>query len=361
MDFLFLALRRSLPLVWAVLLGGVLLLEYTVAAPADAAQPTPPPQATPRPIRVQFEETVSVAPGGSAIFERGTVERAPTYGRVSAVNRAPYAARIGFTHGDLRFAVAPGLIAQVLSPRPGTSPAVQCASPADEPHVMSCTLPIHPFHTVVFTAVASLPVHPLEAALDLGEVRPCIPEAGTFACDSVRLALWQGEPDAWAVRGVGDSEERFREIIVLRARAGDPATIAAIAQVLGLPYLKITRFRFVGVDVGQSDEFVEVTNLGGGTQSLTRWALWSPERGTVFLGRGLPLAPGASCRVGWSEQPGAWCGPLNAPVTDVWPDAGGRLVFMLTDLGLVADDVWYSAGPESEPPPPNLRLVPSLR
>ena len=170
--------------------------------------------------------------------------------------------------------------------------------------------------------------------------------------------LWQGETETWAAHGVTDLEERFRAIIVLHARAGDPATIAAIARVLGTPYLKITRVRFVGVDIGQSDEFVEVTNLGGGTQSLTAWTFWSPERGVVFRGRSVPLAPGASCRVGWSERPGAWCGPINAPVTDVWPDAGGRLVFMKTDVDLVADDVWYSAVPENDPPPPALRLVP---
>lgn len=222
--------------------------------------------------------------------------------------------------------------------------------------------------TVTFTTTAA---NAGEAALDLADPRPCIPRPGRRACDANRTALWNGEAGPWAARGVTDPDARFNETVVFRVRAGDPVAISNIARILGTPYLKITRVRFL------QDEFVEVTNLGGGPQDLTGWTVRSPGRDavyrlpagvvlragqtcTLYTHNGPPLInPGGLCRAytnrSWVETPG---GPERNAL-DVWPDDTGEVVLFYDALDLPGDDTFYSADPANQPPPPNLQLRPT--
>ena len=179
-------------------------------------------------------------------------------------------------------------------------------------------------------------------------------------CDATRAALWNGEAHAWSARGVTAPDEVFVATVILRVRAGDPAAISNIARVLGAPYLKITRLRFADELPGQAGEFVEITNLGGGAQSLAGWSLRSPARGAHFALRSdLVLAPGQSCRFyteGFPGRGGTLCHAVVPGLADLWPDDAGRVVLYYDALNLLGDDTRYSADPNSQPPPPNLQL-----
>lgn len=195
------------------------------------------------------------------------------------------------------------------------------------------------------------------AELVLGDPRPCIPARGEAMCDAARRALWNGDAAAWAARGVTDPDARFNETVVFRVMAGDPAAISAIARLLGAPYLKITRLRFAGTAPDQGDEFIEITNLGGGAQQLVGWTVRSPVRGVAArLPDGVALAPGAACRVWTGSPPDGGCGGASFLARDVWPDDAGEAVLFFDALGLPGDDTRYRADPASQPPPPNLQL-----
>jgi hypothetical protein len=183
-----------------------------------------------------------------------------------------------------------------------------------------------------------------EATLNLADPRPCIPATdGAFPapidrarCAPERQARWDGDPAAWATHGVTDAAARFAETLLLRANAGDPATIAGIARALGQPYLKVTRVRFTGT------EFVEVTNLGGGAQSLAGWSLRSPKRGAWFALRpDIALGPGESCRFYTGGHPpggGTPCLPAVPRLADLWADEGGTVALVFLALDLLGDE-----------------------
>ncbi|MGH2588974.1 MAG: BsuPI-related putative proteinase inhibitor [Dehalococcoidia bacterium] len=196
-----------------------------------------------------------------------------------------------------------------------------------------------------------------EAALNLADPRPCIPEPGLQTCDTARSALWTGETDAWAARGVTDPDDRFNETVVFRVHAGDPTAIANIARTLGWPYLKITRVDFA------EGEFVEVTNLGGGPQDVTGWSVQSPAADVeVALPTGVILQPGQQCVVYTGLpflNPGAMCRGFTLTMENdgPWPDDAGRVVLFYDALDLLGDETRYSADPNNQPPPPNLQGV----
>lgn len=191
-----------------------------------------------------------------------------------------------------------------------------------------------------------------EAALSLADPRPCIPDAGQTACDANRLLLWNGDARAWAARGVTDGDARFNETVVFRVRAGDPAAISNIARFLDAPYVKITRLRFSG------NEFIEVTNLGGGSQDMTTWIVRTIDRGlTARFPDGYVLNPGQSCRFYSGATASDSCGDAAFNVADVWPDDGGTATLFFEGLALPGDNTRYSADPTNQPPPPNLQGV----
>jgi hypothetical protein len=202
----------------------------------------------------------------------------------------------------------------------------------------------------------------VEAALVLGDPRPCIPEAGQRTCDATRTALWNGDARAWDARGVTDPDAVFVQTVILRVNAGDPGAISNIARILGWPYLKVTRVRFGGADVAA------VTNLGGGPQDMTGWTLRSPARNLAFrFPDGFVMQPGEErtvCGLCVPSCPLPATGPcdpdafqLGFRMTDVFPDDAGRVVLFYDALNLPGDDTMYSADPNNQPPPPNLQGV----
>lgn len=269
---------------------------------------------------------------------------------VAVTNGSPHTAMVSFDGHTLMVRVPPGLMVAVTY-----TLSASCTPVADQPNVLECSSGSANF-SVNFTTEA--PAAGGMAALDLAEQRPCIPEPGQPVCDPVRSSLWNGDASAWTARGVTDPDARFNETVVFRVRAGDPAAIANIARILGWPYLKVTRVRFTG------DEFVEVTNLGGGAQDVTGWTLRSPERATVYrLPAGVTLQPGQVCTLHTTTgppplNPGGVCRFFtNTP--DVWPDDAGEIVLRYDALDLLADATRYSANPSEQPPPPHLQLIPS--
>jgi hypothetical protein len=189
----------------------------------------------------------------------------------------------------------------------------------------------------------------VEAFLDLADPRPCMPAP----CDAERAALWNGDAAAWAAQGVMDADERFGRVIVMRVEAGEPAVIGNIARILGQPYLQITRLRFVGARAAQADEFVEITNLGGGDQDMAFWTVRSPLRDrTARFPDGFVLNPGQTCRIYTDLVAADSCGDARFGGADVWPDDAGVAVLLFYDL--VAAERRYSADPNNQPPPPNL-------
>jgi hypothetical protein len=196
------------------------------------------------------------------------------------------------------------------------------------------------------------PARYVEAVLDLSDPRKCIPDAGRSTCDATRLALWNGEPGTWATLGITDDGARFSSTVVYRVRAGDQAAIRNIAQVLGDPYLQITA---IGFGRAGTDEYIEITNLGGGAQDMTGWTIRSPARGIIAtFPDGWVMRPGQSCRVYSGVVRPDSCGDMMLPATDVWPDDEGEAVLFADPLGLLGAQIRYSADPANQPPPPNL-------
>ena len=344
--------RVRLSLTIGMIVGVAALWVLALAtAPAGTAQ-------SPAAQTVSFPGTAIVPPGGMVTFERP----APSPFRFTLVvrvtNLSPVEATVTYAGPTLRISVAPGYIVQVLGP--GVERLRQCmAEPGDASTMVCAWVPAEPPTSITFTAVTGVPTEPAEAALEVVDPPPCIPPPDEARCDAERAALWDGDPAAWEARGVTDGDAVLRETIVLRAEAGDPLTISAIAWALEMPYLKVTYVRFVGVEPGQVDEFIEVTNRGGGTQAETTWEVRSVERGRVVRVLARALAPGEWCRLYTGQPSEAPCAAGSLSTFDLWPDEGGTIEVRLIPTGLLVDRTRYSADPQDQPPPPNLQLVPA--
>ena len=193
-----------------------------------------------------------------------------------------------------------------------------------------------------------------EAALILADPRPCMPAP----CDPERAALWTGDEAAWAARGVFDPDARFEQIIIMRVDAGEPAVIGNIARILGQPYLQITRLRFAGSPPAQADEYIEVTNLGGGAQDMTGWTVRSPGRGVLArFPEAYVMNPAQSCRIYTGIVTADSCGTARFGGDDIWPDQGGVAVLYYDALDLLGAERRYSADPDNQPPQPDLQGV----
>lgn len=193
------------------------------------------------------------------------------------------------------------------------------------------------------------------ASLNLSDPRPCIPARGDTVCDATRTSLWNGEAAAWSDRGITDPDERFRETVIFRVRAADPAVISIIARFLNAPYLQVTFVKFKGTATNQTDEFVEVSNLGGGDQDMTGWTLRSPARSATFnFPQGFVMAAGQVCRVYTGAPQSDSCGNASFNSSDVWPDSSGEVILFYDALALPGADTFYSSDPNNQPPPPNL-------
>lgn len=327
-------------------------------APCPSSPPVLPPITAPIP------GSVSIPPGGAVTFTTPLQNPAPG----EPVSRGGSAVvEVRNESGMTANAVYDGAVLTISLPEARrlriTSPsATACVVGADRIQVGHCATSGRPPALFVFTAVAD---SPQEAALVLGDPRPCIPNPGERACDATRLALWNGEAATWAAHGVTDPDARFRETVIFRVRAGDPAAIGAIARILGAPYLKVTRVHFAG-----ETEFAEITNLGGGAQEMTGWTLRPPARNAAFsFPSGFVLQPGQSQRVCSRCISPCPRGPLMLPCNpdaftfsyrlgdDIFPDAGSEVTLFYDALALTGDDTYYSADPLNQPPPPNLQLI----
>jgi hypothetical protein len=190
-----------------------------------------------------------------------------------------------------------------------------------------------------------------EAFLDVADPRPCMPAP----CDASRTALWNGDADAWAAQGVTDPDDRFGRIIVMRVQAGEPSVISNIARILGNPYLQITRLHFGG---SGADEWIEISNLGGGPQDMSGWIVRSPATGAVArFPDGFSMSANQSCRVYSSGTKSDSCGNAAFNGGDMWPDAGGEVVLFYEALALPGADRRYSADPNNQPAEPDLQGV----
>jgi hypothetical protein len=199
------------------------------------------------------------------------------------------------------------------------------------------------------------------AVLDL--TSPCIPAGGRAACDAARLALWNGDPDTWALlfHALGSPapgrDRVFDEVLKLRLEAGDPALTGMVARMMGWPYLKITAIRFQGSAPGEADEFVEISNLGGAAQPMDGWRLRAEPSGAEFrFQSGWSLAAGSRCRIYTNEAHPDSCPGLGFGAgAGVWDDSSGSAILSVDFPSLTADRARYMADPLRQPPPPALR------
>jgi hypothetical protein len=336
---------------------------------------TPPPltwvvttEALPPPTELPYPGRATIPPRSALLF-RGTPPPGAAFTlTVWVENRSAEPATVAYDAPVLTITLTPGLAVVVQPPTlpadvvPRLTPAevprfLGCDRVAGQPHVISCRR-VNP-HPPGFVAFDAVPVAELaEATLNLDEPRPCIPQPGQDHCDDTRWALWHGRAEAWTARGVTDPEARFTATVLLRVQAGDPATISALARLLGSPYLKITRVRFV------LDEFVEVTNLGGGTQEMMGWSLRSAARNGSFPFPPVVLQPGDRCTLYTGPprtEPVGVCqwftGTRSNPPGGWWPDDAGDVLLAYDALDLVADATVYDADPNRQPSPPNFQLA----
>ena len=185
---------------------------------------------------------------------------------------------------------------------------------------------------------------------------PCAPPPGQSRCDAEQQALWTADRTAWAARGITDEPpfvpfqgRVFEATIILRVERRDPKAISDIARILGNPFLQVTRIRHTGT------EYVEVSNLGGGSQDMTGWSLRAPG-GQRFDFPNLTLTPGQICRIYSGPAPADNpCGNLSFGQANIWPDSSGRIVLFYDALNLPGDEKLYHADPTMQPPPPNLQ------
>ena len=213
------------------------------------------------------------------------------------------------------------------------------------------------FEQLDLTFGAGTPQAPFNgAAINLDA--PCAPPPGQVRCSAEDEALWNADRDAWGRRGVVDQppfipfEGRvFEATIFLRVERRDPKVIMDIAKILGNPFLQVTRIRFTGA------EYVEVTNLGGGSQDMAGWSLTAPG-GQRFNFPAFTMEGGQICRIYSGPAPANnLCGNLSFGQEGIWPDTSGRIILFYDALNLPGDDKLYSADPNNQPPPPNLQGV----
>lgn len=305
-----------------------------------------------------FPATTVVVAGETVGFVREFSPRTPG-GRpfsasVRVTNRAPIDAVVTYSGPRLTIEMPEGWIIQLVPESQARRFGCRSGPAGPAPFICDSVLGDPP-SIVVFTALTHIPERPLEAVLDLSEPPPCIPLLDEQRCDERRRSLWDGDPRAWANEGISNDDARRDAIVAVRVNAGDPLTISSVTRRLGVPYLKITRLRFLGVEAGQWDEFIEVTNLGGGPQPEQDWR-FSINGVRGFLTRVPTLQPGDVCRIATGRPLDGACSSLSLGDLDRWPD-DGAVVELLLRNDEVVDRTRYSANPKDQPPPPNLRLV----
>jgi hypothetical protein len=193
----------------------------------------------------------------------------------------------------------------------------------------------------------------------------CIPAVGQSSCDGTRQNLWGGNQAAWTAeferqgKPAPTPDEVFVATYEFRIGAGDPAAVSSVAQGLGWPKIYISAIRFRGTGPAEADEYVEIRNVGGASQDMTGWRLQAVETLTdFFFSDGTVLEPGAYCRFYTGQTQDDSCpGTINVAAAGVWNDDAGTAELWYDPLALLADRTQYSADPNAQPLPPNVRGV----
>jgi len=192
---------------------------------------------------------------------------------------------------------------------------------------------------------------------------PCIPVSGQSTCDGARNARWNGDQTAWTtfyeMQGLAapTPDQVFEATLGLRVEAGDPGAIAALAQQLGWPHVRINAARYRGQSANEQDEWVEVKNLGGAEQDMTNWSVRVP--GTEIrwtFQESFILQPGQACKFYTGAQMADPCpGSSNVSGSGVLNNSAGTIELWVDWLDLKAIETRYNSDPNNQPPPPNLQ------
>ena len=194
---------------------------------------------------------------------------------------------------------------------------------------------------------------------------PCVPAEGQARCDTTRALLWAGDLTSWqaeaARRGLPRPSAADAASLAndLRVAAYDPAATIALARQNGWPKIYLSALRFRGILEGEADEYVEVSNFGGGDQDMSGWRVRATESGVDFyFTEGTILQAGAACRFYTNQIRDDSCpGSIFVSQTGVWPDSTGTAELWYDPLSLLADITSYNADPDTQPAPPNLQGV----
>jgi hypothetical protein len=152
-------------------------------------------------------------------------------------------------------------------------------------------------------------------------------------------------------------DQTFDATLSFRVEAGDPGAISAIAQALGWPHVRILASRYRGVTANELDEWVEVKNLGGGSQDMTQWSVRVEGTNIRWTFQdGFTLQPGQACKFYTGAPMADPCpGSSNVATSGVLPNTSGTLTLWVDFLDLLAIRTSYNADPNMQPPPPNLQ------
>jgi hypothetical protein len=274
---------------------------------------------------------------------------------------ARYAAQIGcfnnfgmfqdlnllITGAAARPALAPGQCGTGTPPSPEPTPA---ATPTPTPMPTATAAP------------TPAPQQPFSLSI-LNVNSPCIPVSGQTACDSTRQALWTGNQDAWRARFQTEGrpapspDDVFVATLTLRIEAGDPGAIAAVAQAVGWPHVRINASRFRGREANEADEWVEVKNLGSAAQDMSGWSVRIAGRPTAWnFANGYVLQPGEACKFYTGAPMADPCGLANSTAQPgALPNDQGTIELWVNFLDLKAIEAIYRSDPNNQPPPPNLQ------
>lgn len=105
--------------------------------------------------------------------------------------------------------------------------------------------------------------------------------------------------------------------------------------------LVITQLNYDGVvPRTESDEYVQITNRGGASQSMAGWRIVSVGAGQTYAFPNMTIGAGQTCRVYTNEIHAEWCSLSWGRGTAVWNNAGDR-ANLLDPSGRVVSTVGY--------------------
>lgn len=193
----------------------------------------------------------------------------------------------------------------------------------------------------------------------------CIPAPDQGGCDDARAALWRGDQAAWTAweQEQGRPAPDLIDIALLREQlrfeAGDPEARARFARFEKYPRVYITTIRYGGNEENEGDEYVEIANVGGGSQDMTGWRARAIESGVDMLfTEGTTLEAGARCRFYTGPAREDSCpGSIELSGQGIWPNDAGSAELWYDPLELLIDATRYSADPAGQPPAPALQGV----